>query len=36
MDAQGDTPKEIAPFREPSQQKQSTADADVSAVQQSR
>ena len=33
MDAQGDTPKKFSPFRTLFQQKQSTADADVSAVQ---
>ena len=33
MDAQGDTSKKFSPFHKPSPQKQSTADADVSAVQ---
>lgn len=33
MDAQGDTSKKFSPFHKPSPQKQSTADADVSATQ---
>ncbi len=33
MDAQGDTSKKFSPFHKPSPQKQSTGDADVSAVQ---
>lgn len=33
MDAQGDTSKKFSPFHKPSPQKQSAADADVSAVQ---